>query len=172
MLKSKLNIYLFLVSVTVCFFIYIQPVGAYDAKDSTENTTLEKKAANSKTKKAIQAPPVPPSREIIVYYFHGTRRCRTCKKIESLSETSVKNNFQAALKNGTLVWKPLNVDTLENKHFIKDYNLYTRSVVLAEIQNDKQVRWKNLDQVWQLVQKEDIFKNYIRDEIEAYLKGE
>ncbi len=94
----------------------------------------------------------------------------TCLKIESLTRTVVQNNFQAELENGSLEWQSVNVDTNENKHFIKEFNLYTRSVVLVEMIDSKQSNWKNLDQVWQLVHKEDNFKPYIRNEIKTYLK--
>jgi len=54
---------------------------------------------------------------------------------------------------------------------VKDYELYTKSVVLSETKNGKEVRWKNLDKVWTLLGDEAAFKKYVRDEVSAYLKS-
>ena len=63
----------------------------------------------------------------------------------------------------------LNVDEPENKHFIDEYGLYTKSVVLSDLKNGNQAKWKNLDQVWNLIGREDEFKAYIAKEVRAYL---
>lgn len=110
-----------------------------------------------------------PSRQVVAYYFHGTRRCRTCLTIESLTKVVVQNDFSAALKKGSLKWQVINVETPENRHFINDFKLYTKSVVLVEIVDGKQVRWKNLARIWDLVRDEEAFKAYIHDEIKAWM---
>jgi len=108
--------------------------------------------------------------KIIVYYFHGTRRCATCKKLEAYSEEAIKEKFQKEIESGQLEFLPINFDEEENKHFINDYELYTKALVICEYDNDKQVKWKNLDKIWELVNsKEDYFK-YVQDEIGLYLK--
>ena len=65
----------------------------------------------------------------------------------------------------------MNVESTENQHFIEDYQLRTRSVVLVELQDGKQIRWKNLEKVWQLVQDKDAFFNYIQEETGEFLAG-
>ena len=45
----------------------------------------------------------------------------------------------------------------------------TRSVVLAEYRDDKIVRWKNLDKVWQLVRDKDAFTSYVQSETREFL---
>lgn len=113
-----------------------------------------------------------PSRQVVAYYFHGTRRCHTCLTIESLTHAVVQDDFSAALKKGDLQWQVVNVDVPENRHFTTDYKLYSKSVVLVETLDGKQVRWKNLDRIWTLVRNEDQFKAYIHDEIKAWLPAE
>ncbi|MFO7616170.1 MAG: hypothetical protein R6V75_02880, partial [Bacteroidales bacterium] len=41
----------------------------------------------------------------------------------------------------------VNIDEPENRHFIQDFQLVTRSVVLAEYRDGEVVRYENLDQV-------------------------
>jgi hypothetical protein len=112
------------------------------------------------------------SRKVIAYYFHGTKRCWTCKRIEALTADTIKSNFSAELEEGVLELSPVNVDMKENKHFISDFKLYTKSVVIVEITGDRQTRWKNLERVWQLVHDEQAFIDYIYAEVKAYLSGD
>lgn len=55
-----------------------------------------------------------------------------------------------------------------NEHFIKDYELYTKSVVIVDTRNGKQIRWKNLEKVWELLYSKDAFIKYIEDELRSY----
>ena len=98
-----------------------------------EDSKKESKEVSEKSSKE-------PERKVIAYYFYGDIRCVSCKKIESLSSEAVHNGFKDEIKDGSLVWKPINVDKSEHKHFIEDYELYTRSLIIAEYKNDKQIR--------------------------------
>ena len=106
---------------------------------------------------------------VVAFYFHGNVRCATCKKIEAYADEALQQGFPEALQNGALEWRVINVDEAENQHFIQDFQLVTRSVVLAEYSGDKVVRWKNLDKVWQLVRSKDKFVEYVRDEARQFL---
>jgi hypothetical protein len=44
-------------------------------------------------------------------------------------------------------------------------------VVIADFREGKEVRWKNLKNVWQLTGNKEGFVQYIRDEVSAYLEG-
>ena len=106
---------------------------------------------------------------VVAIYFHGNVRCATCKKIESYADEAVQSGFPEALEEGALAWRVINVDETENKHFIQDFQLVTRSVVLAEYREGKVVRWENLDKVWQLVRSKDHFVDYIQSETREFL---
>jgi hypothetical protein len=108
---------------------------------------------------------------IIAYYFHGNFRCATCRAIEQLSREAIEKNFKEQLKSGALTFLIINIDEPENEHFIQDYQLMTRSLVIAQIKNNKQVAWKNLPGVWKYVRDEKAFDNYVKTEIQSYLQG-
>jgi len=105
----------------------------------------------------------------IVYYFHGNVRCATCKKIEAYADEAVHAAFGEDLDDGTLQWRVVNIDEPANRHFIQDFQLVTRSVVLAEYRDGKVVRSTNLDQVWQLVRDKQRFVDYVQSETKAFL---
>lgn len=107
--------------------------------------------------------------ETVVYYFHGNIRCATCKKIEAYADEAVHEEFGKALEDGTLQWRVVNVDDPANRHFVEDFQLVTRSVVLVEYRGGKVVRFKNLDQVWQLVRDKERFITYVQDATREFL---
>jgi hypothetical protein len=118
-----------------------------------------------------KAPSAQPSHKVIAYYFHGTARCINCIKIETFTEQAMGHYFTSAIKGGRLEWRVVNVETSGNEHFIKDYALFTKSVVLVDVdtQSGRQLRWKNLDKVWNYLNDKEGFINYIRVETRSYL---
>lgn len=118
---------------------------------------------------SIIATPVDVSPQVIAYYFHGNRRCVSCKKIESYTQEAIEYGFADRIKSGALQWQVINIDEDENKHYINDYQLYTKSVVLSKTQDGKEISWKNLDKVWNLLNDKDDFVIYIDNELHAFM---
>jgi hypothetical protein len=129
-------------------------------------------AVKAESPKIIAATPdaQKPARSIVVTYFHTTMRCPTCHTIEELSTNAVKYHFENELKTGTVVWRVINVDEPENAHYNKDYQLYTKSLIVSEMKDGKEARWKNLDKIWVFVRDEEKFDQYVQTEIAGWLK--
>ena len=106
---------------------------------------------------------------VVVFYFHGNVRCTTCRTIEAYAHDAIHTGFAGELDDGALSWRVVNVDEPENEHFVQDFQLVTRSVVLAELHDGKVVRFTNLDKVWQLVRNRDDFVDYIQNETREFL---
>ena len=106
---------------------------------------------------------------VVAFYFHGNVRCATCRTIEAYAHDAIHTGFAGELDDGALSWRVVNVDEPENKHFVQDFQLVTRSVVLAEVRNGTVVRFKNLDKVWQLVRSEADFVAYVQGETREFL---
>ena len=109
--------------------------------------------------------------QVVVYYFHGRARCSNCIKFEAYSKETIKEGFSDALGDGRLVLQVLNVEEPENVHFVEDFQLITRSVVVVKMKGNQQLEWKNLKRIWELVGNKEAFKQYIHDEVTAYLGG-
>jgi hypothetical protein len=118
--------------------------------------------------KQPQSAPVAP-RRIVVYYFHGDAHCSACDRMESLGSRSVDDGFQDEINSGLVVWAPTNTDRKANEHYVSDYRLLTRSIVVAEFKDGKRKRWKNLDRVWDLLDDSKAFTTYVQDEVAAYV---
>ena len=104
------------------------------------------------------------------FYFHATYRCKTCTTIEQYSRETIEMNFKEQLDKGTLRFAEVNFDEPENRHYLQDYNLTYRSLVLVRCKNGKQATFKNLEKIWQLKDNKADFSKYVKTEIEAFLK--
>jgi len=134
-------------------------------------SVLEKVARAPSDKVIAQGqPPQALGSKVIVYYLHTTARCPSCLKIEAYTSAEVTGALAGPLAEGRLEWKVLNVDEPKNAHFTEDYQLYTKSVVVSEVRNGQELRWKRLDKVWDYLDDRQAFMKYVDDEVRAYLK--
>ncbi|HET9951141.1 MAG TPA: nitrophenyl compound nitroreductase subunit ArsF family protein [Candidatus Eisenbacteria bacterium] len=116
--------------------------------------------------------PVAPSllpHRVIAYYFHTTYRCASCRSLEAYSREAIESAFAYELEDGRLVWKVVDVEVKGNEHFVEEYGLYTKSLVLVNEIRGKRSQWKNLEKVWQLLQDKEAFMRYVQDETRPYL---
>jgi len=113
-----------------------------------------------------------PEQQFNCYYFRTNVRCPSCIKIESWTEAAVTENFADELKDGLLVFSSINTEDKGNEHYVDDYELYTKQVILVEFAKGKEMRWKNLAAVWDLLGDQDKFSEYIVDELTAFMAGE
>lgn len=125
------------------------------------NSMAEQKKAPKKFNRADK---------VIAYYFHGNYRCASCTKLEKYSRDAITMYFDKEIKQGFLSFKTVNTDLSENKHFLQDYQLYTKSLVLIAVKNNKTLKWKNLDKTWQHLNNKDDFYKYVQTETKKFLE--
>lgn len=108
--------------------------------------------------------------KVVAYYFRGTTRCYTCRKIEGLSHDVVTSEFGPQLKTDQLEWQSVDVEQPGNEHLFDDYKLITWSLVLVTYKNGKQTEYRNLTDVWTLVNNESAFRSYVKSGMQAALE--
>ena len=109
---------------------------------------------------------------LIVYYFHGTIRCPTCRSIESQAQETVQNHFASQLGKGEVVWKIVNYEQASAKPLATKFEIQMPVVVLAKMKDGKIENWNRLDKVWALVGDKPAFTKYVQGEIERMLTPE
>ena len=144
-------------------------VAAGFAFSSASFVLAEDTSVVSESVTAASEGPSGEQRQVVLYYFHGARRCRTCLSMEANALEVVKSEFAEELDAGTLVWKVVNYDEAENEHFIKDFKLVSSSLVLVEIQGGEQVRFNVLHDAWSLARDEWRFKKYVQKSVLDFL---
>jgi len=108
--------------------------------------------------------------KVIAYYFYTNFRCKSCYTIEKYTKEAIEGNFEDELASGKLVFTTVNVEEKENEHFLGDYQLYTKSVVLSLVRDGEEIKFKNLKKVWELLRNKDEFYKYIEEETQELLE--
>jgi hypothetical protein len=113
----------------------------------------------------------PDPARIIVYYFHGAVRCKTCRTIEDTAREALDESFRRETASGQVEWRLVNVDDPKHEHFVEDYQLTMRSIVLSRLENGRETSWRRLDWVWELVKDHDAFLLQFQKELRGLLEG-
>lgn len=109
----------------------------------------------------LSSDPALPDNGKVVTYFTSDVRCQSCRKIESLTRQTVETRFAEQLKSGEIIFRTLNVDQAENKHFVSDYQLVSKTVIVSTRENGKETGFENLQDVWLKLNNPADFENYI-----------
>ncbi|QIZ77559.1 nitrophenyl compound nitroreductase subunit ArsF family protein [Ferrimonas lipolytica] len=112
------------------------------------------------------------NQQLNVYYFHGNARCTTCKKMERYTVNAMQQGYASQLEQGQVNVKITNLEQSQNYHYIQDFELITRAVVLEIEQDGKPIAWRRLDEVWNAVTSEQRFTDYIYAQIGIIMLGE
>lgn len=106
-----------------------------------------------------------------VYYFHGKMRCPTCRNMENYTIETVGKYFKKEIESGKINFKAVDVEQKGNEHYVKDYKLYTKTLIISVTKNGKEVQYKNLDKIWEYSRNKEKFVNYVKNEITGYLRS-
>jgi len=106
-----------------------QAVAASDTDDVATPVALNSKLAET---------------QFSAVYFHAPHRCPTCRKIESFSHSALTPEIES----GELAWQVADYTADVNDSLVKQFKVFTATVVLVEVQEGNIVRWKNLEEVW------------------------
>lgn len=134
-----------------------------------EEDSLKASPTDTSGAKSVASPAQNTADRVVVFYLHGNRRCATCKKLEAYSEEAVATGFATQLADSTLVWQVINFEDADNEHYVKDYGLYSQSLVLSRRRGGREIEWKNLDEIWTLVGNRKEFMAYVQAELAAFL---
>lgn len=132
--------------------------------------------SNAEIKRSVKKPTVavktaPKSEsQIIAYYFHGNFRCATCHKLETYAKEALETQFKGEMDSGKLVFKTVNVEEKGNEHFVQEYQLYTKTLIISLIKGGKESKWKNLDKIWDYVGSKEKYFNYVKEEVNGFSK--
>jgi hypothetical protein len=150
--------------VTVVLFAAGSAIAGCEAKakDATPQASSPSVAATT-----VQPDGVPD--KVVVYYFHGNRRCRTCLGIQESIVKTVRERFAAETASGALTFQEINFEEPENKHFAKDYDLSFGSMVVAAQKGPATLKWENCNKVWDLAHNEPALTDYTDKQIRTFL---
>jgi hypothetical protein len=134
---------------------------------------LRDRASSSSSQAASKtmAAPAPEGSGFVAYYFHGTRRCPTCRAIEAQAQETINTRFAEEVRQGRLTWAAVNLEDIGNDHYATDYGVTGSTLVIAELRGGRPVRFAKLEQTWRLVRNKPAFVDYVTDVVTAFLKA-
>ncbi|MBN2253386.1 MAG: hypothetical protein JW701_06780, partial [Kosmotogaceae bacterium] len=106
-------------TVRICLLVFVSISIAYFAYD--EINLLHKSSATGKSVLVQIEDPSLPVDYSVLYYFHGTIRCKACLDMEAYAKEALETHFNSQYKAGTLRWEVVNIDLPENYHYLEDY---------------------------------------------------
>ncbi|MFA5039282.1 MAG: nitrophenyl compound nitroreductase subunit ArsF family protein [Candidatus Omnitrophota bacterium] len=112
----------------------------------------------------------PGESKVIVYYFHGSFRCASCRDMEKFAKEALEANFKDELASGVLEFKPVNVEKEGNEHYVNQYQLYSKALILSRVEDGKETRSKNLTKIWDYVRNKKKFSAYVTEETRLFLE--
>ncbi len=106
---------------------------------------------------------------IQVTYFSSDVRCVTCVRIERLTRETVEKNFAPEIASGRVVLQTINLDGPGNGHFVQDYQLISKTVIVSDRAQGQEVKWENLQDVWSKQKDAQAFEAYVVDAVRRHL---
>jgi hypothetical protein len=104
-----------------------------------------------------------------VYFFYNDVYCDTCERLEGYAFEAVQKHFGDRLESGDITWRSFDMTTPQNEHYAIDFDLYSKSVVLIELHEGEEIRWKNLEKIWDLVDDEPAYIDYIQKTFNEFM---
>jgi hypothetical protein len=144
-------------------------IGAFVWGKIIPDSTPEQSPATTTSKVETNLTQASEQPSVVVTYFTTDVRCVSCQTIERLTRETLERDFAGAMENGTLRFQTINIDRAANKHYIKEYDLSFKTVVVSGA--SQKADWEKLDEVWQLLKEPEDFAAYIRAAVAPKLEA-
>jgi len=106
---------------------------------------------------------------VVVTYFTTDVRCDSCRTIEKLSRQAIEEGFPKEVASGEVAFRVLNTDRAENQHYVDDYEITNKTVIVSHQKNGKEAEWANRQDIWLLFEEPNEFFSYVREPVRRYL---
>ncbi len=111
----------------------------------------------------------PPPDRVVVMYFHRTLRCPTCLRMETYARQALQEAFAQQLQNGQVAFYSIDFQDERNARFTKVYRIVEPSLIVVKVVNNKGVEFKNLEEIWFKIRRQEEFLRYVQTEVAEYL---
>ena len=127
----------------------------------------------------MPAPPLPTTagahgsearrHQLVVWYFHATKRCKKCNTIEAYAKEALETSFAGQLADGTISWQTANMDDVWNDDAVRRYGLVRSSFVLVDVRDGVEHDYSVLNRAWELTDDKETFLAFVESELEMIL---
>ena len=140
--------------------IVVGSIGAYALQRSRE---ADPATAVSSPSESIA------SATVVVTYFTTDVRCDSCRTIEALSRRAIEEGFPNELDSGAVIFRVVNTDLAENRHFIDEYKITNKTVIVSHQLDGNESEYVNRQKVWELLDDPSAFLRYVQQPVRSFL---
>lgn len=106
-----------------------------------------------------------------ILYFHGKQRCATCMAIEKNTKEAIEAQFANELKNGTVIFKSIDISKAENEKIAEKYEITWSSLFISKWKDGKETYENLTEYAFANARKApDTFKSGVIEKVNALLK--
>lgn len=149
-----------LLAFVVASVLYL--VGGYGGRAPAEAPGGSTRGAAGNAARAV-------ADRVVAYYFHGTARCRTCLAIENTAREVLQTELASDFESGAMQWRTVDYEQPGNEHFAEEFELTGATLVLVREAGGRAERWDKLERVWELIDDDDRFSEYVLHRARDYL---
>ncbi len=113
-----------------------------------------------------------PARQVIVWYFHRTVRCPTCKMVGAYLQEAVQAGFPSQVQDGSVQLLAVDFQDPRNQQYAQAYRVTGPLLVVLDVRDGKVAAWKPVPKVWSLLAKRPEFFRHVQMEIQGYLDAQ
>jgi len=133
-----------------------------EKKETTEAQIFESQTFQTEKEEKQEAKK--PAEKIQVFVFHNTHRCSSCIAVGKLAGETVNEYFQPELQQGKIEFREINIDLPENKELASKFQASGSSLYINAIIDGQDNIAEDIT-VWQLINQESKFKNYLKNKL-------
>lgn len=127
--------------------------------------------AENSTSKVGNSTQIAEKSKVLIYYFHVTNRCASCKAIEEVTRKTLDTYFAKEVKSGQISLFILDVDKKENEKIAEKYQAFGSSLFVTRVLKGKESTADLTGDGFKYARnKQDKFIEILKNKLQEYLK--
>lgn len=95
-------------------------------------TSVSMMSCNSTTGTSDEATTEVKQADVMVYYFHYTRRCATCNAVEDVTRLALKEYYEEKMKDGDIAFQSINIEEKEGEATANKLEIAGQALVIVK----------------------------------------
>lgn len=104
----------------------------------------------------------------VLVLFRTSARCRFCEHMDVFAREGLSAQFNDNLRDGRIAYREIDFDRTEYRDLRGAFGLASTTLALFEIRGGQAVRWKVLEEAWQLTEDREAFLEMTAREVAAF----
>jgi len=116
------------IAITLSLLLFVGIAMSFGQCNKSNDILSENKGCCSKTKAAnCKSQAKIADTEVMVYYFHATRRCATCESVEKVSKETLADHYKRKV-----AFKTYNREKDTNKELVEKYEISGQTLLVVK----------------------------------------